>query len=54
MNKSYILHAKIVQEEFEEDYFVDAPLVGIYVTHGYFFEVKEVLWELPIRDVVSW
>lgn len=54
MDRSYRLHAEIVQEGFEEDSFVGAALVGMYATHGYFSEAKQVLWELPVRDVVSW
>lgn len=54
IDRSCRLHAEIAQEGFEKDSFVGAALVGMYATQGFFSEAMEVLWELPVRDVVSW
>eukprot|EP00250_Pteridium_aquilinum_P006289 c16237_g1_i1 orf=2-1402(-) len=54
LEKSMALHSEIVAEGFERDSFLASTLVDAYGKLGALSEAKDVLYEMPMRSVVSW
>lgn len=48
------MHLQVVQEGFECDLFVANTLVDMYGKCGLLEEAREVFYEMPIHDVISW
>eukprot|EP00250_Pteridium_aquilinum_P005063 c15218_g1_i1 orf=1-1347(-) len=54
LNRSLEVHAEIVIEGFETVLYVGNNLVHMYVKLGCIAEARQVLYQLPTRNVVAW
>ncbi|KAI5079155.1 hypothetical protein GOP47_0006826 [Adiantum capillus-veneris] len=54
LDYGYELHLNVVKEDFCHDLYVGNTLVAMYAKLGLILESKDVLHEMPLRDVVSW
>lgn len=54
IEKGQQLHAEIAEEGLETDTYVGNTLVKMYVSFGSLVESRDVLNELPVRDVIAW